>query len=154
MDDFADSRSRLELFLAGDGRSGGGVESPTAFDVDFDAGSSTTSEFGDVVDVPTTEASEAESASELKTEGEAAMEGGGEGKGVEALARTGFGDVADGVDGECSALLFYLGICFCVSSWRWSVKKKYSLIYTAFSQHMPVSWCALASIDSTPVVGH
>lgn len=42
-----DSRSRLELFLAGGGRSGGS-KTPTALDVNFDA--SGMSEFGDVAD--------------------------------------------------------------------------------------------------------
>lgn len=100
MQGFADSRSRLELFLAGDGRSGGG-ERPTTFDVDFDNAGS---EFGDVVDVvddPPAESSEAGIRSELKAKHGPAMERArarGDGEKGEGLKWEEFGDLTDGAD--------------------------------------------------------
>lgn len=103
MQGFADSRSRLEVFLAGDGRNGGS-ERPTAFEVDFDDAGS---EFGDIVDVVDdlpSESSEAAIALDLKAEDGAAMERArarGVGKKEEGLKWEEFEDVADGAeDGE------------------------------------------------------
>eukprot|EP00752_Nemacystus_decipiens_P009944 g8867.t1 len=73
---FVNSRSRLELFLAGGDR-GGGSKGPTALDVDFDT--SGIHEFGDVVnaaEVPPPD-SDSEAAKVLDVEEEAEAEGGG-----------------------------------------------------------------------------
>lgn len=136
MQGFVDSRSRLELFLAGDGRSGT-PERPTAFEVDFDDAGS---EFGDVVDDPPSESAQAEIGSELKTEDGAAVErkGGRGGEEQEALTWEDFGDVADGADGECCALL--LVVTFVLLS----VHKICGFIYLMYAQqNMPSSFALL-----------
>lgn len=102
---FVDSRSRLELFLAGGDRGdrseGGASPALTSLDVDFDA-SSSSSEFGDVVeavDVPISDSDfKAAKSLEAGAEGGRAVAEDGAGEGEYGWARV-LEDMADGADG-------------------------------------------------------
>ncbi|CAM9497053.1 unnamed protein product [Ectocarpus fasciculatus] len=112
MQGFADSRSRLEGFLAGDSGGGG----PKALDVGFDVGS-TADEFGDVVDVVDVDSSSPSFESVEDTEdGEAGSEVGGvaaEGRGDEAVqAAMGEEEGGDIGQGDIDGILSEATDCF------------------------------------------
>ncbi|CAN0121221.1 unnamed protein product [Ectocarpus sp. 6 AP-2014] len=96
MQGFADSRSRLELFLAGDG----GSEGRNAFDVGFDAGSTAADEFGDVGDVVDADSSSSgsfESAENTEdSEEDAKVDVVAEGRGDEAVLAATMGEEEGG----------------------------------------------------------
>lgn len=84
MKGFADARSRLEVFVAGDG----GREGPKASDVDFDVGSTAADEFGGVLDVVDADSppSSLESAEDTEdSEEDSEVDGVAEGRGEEAV---------------------------------------------------------------------
>lgn len=99
MQGFADSRSRLELFLAGDG----GSEDRNALDVSFDAGSTADDEFGDVVDVVDADSSSSSSSGSFESAGntedseeDAKVDGVAEGRGDEAVLAATMGEEEGG----------------------------------------------------------
>ncbi|CAM9340742.1 unnamed protein product [Ectocarpus sp. 4 AP-2014] len=103
MQGFADSRSRLELFLAEDGVGGG----RKALDVGFDGGSTAADEFGDVVDVVDADSSSSSGSSESAentddSEEDAKVDDVAEGRGDEAVLAATMGEEEAGDDGLLS----------------------------------------------------
>ncbi|CBJ48822.1 hypothetical protein Esi_0049_0027 [Ectocarpus siliculosus] len=93
MQGFADSRSRLELFLAGDG----GSEGRNALDEGFDAGSTAADEFGDVGDAYSSSSGSFESAENTEdSEEDAKVDGVAEGRGDEAVLAATMGEEEGG----------------------------------------------------------
>ncbi|CAN0241940.1 unnamed protein product [Ectocarpus sp. 12 AP-2014] len=120
---FADSRSRLEVFLAGDGVG----EGRKALDVGFDAGSTAVDEFGDVEGVEDADSSSSSSSSSGSfesaentedSEEDAKVNDAAEGRGDEAVLAATMGEEEAGDDGMLSeATDWFLNFVDLVVGW-------------------------------------